>query len=285
MQSLWMLVAAFMFSLMGVCIKLAAQDYNTGEIVLYRSIIGVIILLAIARLRGETLKTRHLGLHIKRSTAGVISLGLWFYSLTQLPLSMAMTLNYMSPIWIALIVATAAAMRGVLRADMRMTVAILVGFIGVGLLLQPTLDSQAWGGGIAGVLASIFAAAAYMQLKELSASGEPDWRVVFYFSAGGVLLGLILVAINGMHSHTPRGILLLLAIGITAVIAQTALTRAFSLGNTLVTANLQYSGVIFATLFSMLIWDDCPALAGWFGMALIIISGMATVRRPATVLR
>ncbi len=152
MQSLWMLVSAFMFTLMGLCIKLAANEYNTGEIVLYRSLIGVIVLLVIARARGQTIRTRHLGSHIKRSTAGVISLGLWFFSLTQLPLSTAMTLNYMSPIWISLIVMATAAMRGSLRTDFRLVAAIFAGFVGVALLLQPTIDSQAWGGGVAGVI-------------------------------------------------------------------------------------------------------------------------------------
>lgn len=282
MQSLWMLVSAFMFTLMGLCIKLAANEYNTGEIVLYRSLIGVIVLLAIARMRGQTIRTRHFGSHVKRSTAGVISLGLWFYSLTQLPLSTAMTLNYMSPIWISLLVMATAAMRGSFRTDFRLVAAIFAGFVGVALLLQPTIDSQAWVAGLAGVISGVFSAIAYMQVKELGAAGEPDWRIVFYFSAGGVLLGLGWVAIDGMHAMTWRGAGLMLAIGIAALIAQTALTRAFSLGNTLVTANLQYSGVIFATLISMLVWDDWPALAGWIGMLLIVASGMTALRRPAT---
>ncbi|VVD99077.1 membrane protein [Pandoraea communis] len=281
MQSLWMLVSAFMFTLMGLFIKLAANEYNTGEIVLYRSLIGVIVLLAITGMRGQTLRTRHLGAHVKRSTAGVISLGLWFYSLTQLPLSTAMTLNYMSPIWISLIVMATAAMRGSLRTDFRLVAAIFAGFVGVALLLQPTIDSQAWGGGVAGVVSGVFSAVAYMQVKELGAAGEPDWRIVFYFSLGGVLLGLGWVAVEGMHALTWRGTALMLGIGLAALIAQTALTRAFSLGNTLVTANLQYSGVIFATLVSMLVWDDWPALAGWIGMLLIVVSGMTALRRPS----
>lgn len=281
MQSLWMLLSAFLFSLMGVCIKLAADDYNASEIVLYRSLIGVIVLLVFARSRGQTIRTRHLGSHVKRSAAGVLALGFWFYSLTQLPLSTAMTLNYMSPIWISLIVMATSAMRGRMRGDIGMTAAIFVGFVGVALLLQPTVDSQAWGGGLAGVISGVFSAFAYMQFKELSAAGEPDWRVVFYFSLGGVILGAGWCMISGMHAMTWHGAGLMLAVGLLALIAQTALTRAFSLGNTLVAANLQYSGVIFATLFSMLVWGDWPALAGWFGMALIVLSGMAALRRPS----
>ncbi|WP_246171369.1 DMT family transporter [Pandoraea eparura] len=276
-----MLVSAFMFTLMGLFIKLAANGYNTGEIILYRSLIGVIVLLVLSRARGQSVRTRHVGAHIKRSAAGVISLGLWFYSLTQLPLSTAMTLNYMSPIWISLIVMASAAMRGSLRTDFRLVAAIFAGFVGVALLLQPTLDSQAWTAGVAGVISGVFSAIAYMQVKDLGASGEPDWRIVFYFSLGGVLLGLGWVAIDGMHPLTWRSAGLMLGVGIAALVAQTALTRAFSLGNTLVTANLQYSGVIFATLISMLVWDDWPALAGWIGMLLIVASGMTALRRPS----
>ena len=149
------------------------------------------------------------------------------------------------------------------------------------IALENAKRAQSAGGGVAGVVSGVFSAVAYMQVKELGAAGEPDWRIVFYFSLGGVLLGLGWVAVEGMHALTWHGTALMLGIGLAALIAQTALTRAFSLGNTLVTANLQYSGVIFATLISMLVWDDWPALAGWIGMLLIVASGMTALRRPS----
>ncbi len=108
MQSLWMLFAAFSFSLMGVGVKLASEFYTTGEIVFYRSVIGVAIMWALMASTGVSVRTPHMLTHIKRSVFGVTALLLWFTSITLLPLATAMTLNYMSPVWIALILGASA---------------------------------------------------------------------------------------------------------------------------------------------------------------------------------
>jgi S-adenosylmethionine uptake transporter len=104
-QSLWMILAAFAFSAMGVCVKLASAHYSTGEIVFYRSVIGMTLMGAVLAKTGAGIRTPYLTAHIKRSVFGVTSLLLWFTSISLLPLATAMTLNYMSPVWIALIMA------------------------------------------------------------------------------------------------------------------------------------------------------------------------------------
>jgi drug/metabolite transporter (DMT)-like permease len=72
----------------------------------------------------------------------------------------------------------------------------------------------------------------------------------------------------------------LLPVGVLAALGQLCMTRAYSHGATLVVANLQYSGIVFGALYSLLLFGDRIALAGWAGMALIVASGIA-----ATVLR
>ena len=64
------------------------------------------------------------------------------------------------------------------------------------------------------------------------------------------------------HAHSGKGVLLLLAVGLCATIAQMAMTRAYRLGKALVTANLQYTGIVFSTVWGMLIWSDALSLAG-----------------------
>ena len=99
----WLIVGAtFLFSTMGVCVKLASAEYPAGEIVFYRSLTGAILMLALARWQGGTVATRLPAMHFWRSIAGVTSLVLWFYALGNLPLATAMTLNYMSSVWMAL---------------------------------------------------------------------------------------------------------------------------------------------------------------------------------------
>jgi S-adenosylmethionine uptake transporter len=72
----------------------------------------------------------------------------------------------------------------------------------------------------------------------------------------------------------------LLPIGLLAVMGQLCMTRAYSRGATMVVANLQYSGIVFAGIYGLTFFGDVLPLMGWAGMALIIVSGIA-----ATVLR
>src|SRR6218665_2341243 len=101
MQALWMVLAAFLFASMGVCVKVASSYFNAAELVCYRGLIGMLILWLLARSQNVRLATQYPGMHAWRSLVGVASLGAWFYAIAHLPLATAMTLNYMSSVWIA----------------------------------------------------------------------------------------------------------------------------------------------------------------------------------------
>ncbi|MBP0621808.1 MULTISPECIES: DMT family transporter [unclassified Cupriavidus] len=277
MQSLWMLFAAFSFSLMGVGVKLASDLYTTGEIVFYRGLISVVIMWVLLSSRGVPVRTPYMLSHIKRSVFGVTALMLWFTSITLLPLATAMTLNYMSPVWIALILGASAALAGTAgNADRRLVLAILLSFAGVICLLQPSVGKDQLTGGLVGLISGVFTALAYVEVRQLGQLGEPEGRIVFYFSLVGMIAGLAWMLISGVSPHTWYGVGLLLAIGILATLGQTAMTRAYKRGNTLLTANLQYAGIVFSSVWGMLIWSDQLNWLSWLGMGLIIASGIAT---------
>jgi S-adenosylmethionine uptake transporter len=277
MQSLWMLFAAFAFSLMGVGVKLASEFYTTGEIVFYRSLIGVAIMWVVLSSSGVSVRTPHMTMHIKRSLFGVTALLLWFTSITLLPLATAMTLNYMSPVWIALILGAGAALAGIRgSADPKLIGAILMSFAGVLCLLQPSVGKDQLLGGLIGLISGVFTALAYVEVRQLGQLGEPEGRIVFYFSLVGLVVGLVWMLFGGTSAHSWHGVALLLAIGVLATLGQTSMTRAYKRGNTLLTANLQYAGIVFSSLWGMLIWDDRLNWLSWLGMGLIIASGIAT---------
>ncbi len=284
MQSLWMLFASFMFSIMGVCVKLASDTYSTGEIVMYRGIIGVIFIYGLTLMQGGTLKTSLPWHHFWRGTVGVTALWFWFYSIGKLPLATAITLNYMAPIWIAAMLFTLGWWRGEKRFEWGLTAAVGLSFIGVTMLLQPSVQAEQWFAALVGLASGILSALAYLQVRTLGQLGEPEYRVVFYFSLTGVVAGLLgTLAGPGFmgnsgevwHRHEATGIALLLAIGVTATVAQMALTRAYRLGKTLVTANLQYTGIVFSSVWGILIWGDLLNWLGWTGIGVILVSGVA----------
>jgi S-adenosylmethionine uptake transporter len=288
MQALWMLLASLFFASMGVCIKFASVHFNSFEIVAYRGMVGVIFLIGFTRARGVSLRTTVPMMHLWRSVIGTISLTAWFYAIAVLPLATAMTLNYMSSVWIAtFLLGGALLVQGrdaPVRQQAPLFLAVLAGFGGVAMLLRPTLAPDQVLGALVGLMSGIFAALAYLQVSALSRAGEPESRTVFYFSIGAVLAGLLGMLFVGATPWTWPAALWLLPIGLLAVFGQLCMTRAYASGATLVVANLQYSGIVFAAIYSLTIFGDRLPLMGWLGMGLIIVSGItATVLRARAV--
>jgi len=281
MQSLWMLVASFLFAAMGVCVKLASDYYSTSEMVMYRGIIGMLILSSMIRLHGGSFRTSMPLAHLWRGVVGVVSLWLWYYTIAKLPLATAMTLNYMAPIWIALWLFTHGWWHRKNHVEWPLILAVFMSFVGVTCLLQPAFHANQLGPGLTALFSSVLSAMAYMQVRKLGLAGEPEYRVVFYFSVmnfsaglGGHLLE------SGWHWNpidNTKGalLLLLLGIGVCATTAQMAMTRAYRLGKTLVVANLQYTGIVFSSIWGVLVFSDSFDWLSWVGMGIILLSGMA----------
>ena len=288
MQALWMLLASVFFATMGVCIKFASSHFNTFEIVCYRGLVGMVFLIGMTRVKGVSLRTEVPMMHVWRSIVGTISLTAWFFAIAALPLATAMTLNYMSSVWIAAFLLGGALLVQGRNAPIRqqgpLFLTVLAGFAGVAMMLRPTLAESQMLGALVGLLSGIFAAFAYLQVAALSRAGEPESRTVFYFSVGAVLAGgLGMLFVGASPWHWPSA-LWLLPIGLLALFGQLCMTRAYSRGATMVVANLQYSGIVMAGIYGIIFFGEQLPLIGWLGMALIIISGIvATVLRTRAV--
>jgi len=287
MQALWMLLASLFFATMAVCVKIASAWFNSAEQIFYRGLLGMIFIWLIARGQGVSMATRYPGMHAWRSLVGVLSLGAWFYAIAKLPLATAMTLNYMSSVWIATFLVGGALLawnpgKGG-SAPLRQGVLVLTvlgGFAGVIMMLRPTIDQDQLFAGLVGLMSGLTAAFAYMQVMALGKLGEPETRTVFYFAVGSTVAGGVAVAVGGVSPWDWQHALWLLPVGVLASLGQLCMTRAYSHGATLVVASLQYFGIVFGAIYSVTLFGDRISLSGWAGMALIVASGVA-----ATVLR
>ena len=270
MQSLWMIVASFFFACMGVCVKLASTQFSAAEIVFYRSFINLIFLLILVKARGIPVKTPLWMLHVRRSGSGCISLMLYFYAISMLPLASAVTLSYTSPLFLAvyLVLLGKARLRG------GMIFALLLGFLGVALLLRPSFQTDQLFGGAIGLASGMVAGLAYFNVKELGAHGEAEERIVFYFALVTTIVSSVWMMFFEFHAVDWRGGLLLLGVGSFGTLAQLVMTRAYKRGNTLVSASLAYSTVIFASVFGMLLWKETLSAGAWSAIALIVSSGV-----------
>lgn len=281
MTAPWLMVgASLLFATMGVCVKLASQFYGAGEIVFYRGLVGALAMAGVAHWRGGTLRTAVPAMHFWRSVVGVTALSLWFYAIIALPLATAVTLNYMSSVWMALFLIGGAVMLGSRSVDGRLVATVLVGFAGVALVLRPTLNQEQLWGGLVGLASGMLSAMAYLSVTALGRAGEPEYRVVFYFSLGGIAVGAVSMGLMGAHAHTWQGAALLLATGVLATTAQLMMTRAYAIGRTLSNASLQYLGIVFSFVYGVWLFHDPVTWMALLGMVLIVGAGLA-----ATLLR
>lgn len=274
MGALWMLVAGLLFGCMGVFVKLGAEYFSSAELVFYRSFIGLLIMSVIVLQRGGSIATPHWKSHVWRGISGSLALLLFFYCITSLPLATAVTLNYTSPLFLTLLMMLVVKER--FHAPIAITISL--GFVGIFLLLHPTLERNQIFPGLLGILSGFFAAVAMLNVRELGRQGEPEWRTVFYFSLIATVISAIIILPGTLHKPSLQNIFILLGVGSSATLAQLALTRAYSTGKTLVASSLSYSAVVFATLFGIVLWDETLSPSSWAGMALIIFSGIASLK-------
>lgn len=281
--SYWMLLAGLGFAIMGAFVKAGAARFTTSELVFYRSAFGFVMIAAIVYGQGKQIKTPLLNMQLRRAGVGFTALLLFFYAIAHLPLATAITLNYTSPMFLALL------SPWLLTGDqpltrqqrLRLNLCVVGGFIGICLLLQPTFHREQWLAGGVGLLSGIGAALAYVHVKQLGIQGEPDWRTVFYFTllctiaSGGWML------IDHVTPLRWQDLPLLCGLGLSATLSQLALTRAYRTGNTLTVASMAYSTIVFATLLGMLFWAEALSLLETAGMLLIIAFGVLSTRSRA----
>lgn len=273
-QSLWMVVASFLFAAMGVCVKLAADTFSAPEIVFYRSVISLCLMFSLMQVRGMAFATTQWRHQFFRGASGFVSLLMYFYAIAMLPLATAVSLNYTSPLFLAVYFVAFAGMR--LRGGM--ILALLTGFVGVAVLLRPTFSSDQLLGGLIGLGSGIISGLAYFNVRELGARGEPEARTVFYFSLFATLCSALWMLLYEFHPVDLHGGLLLLGVGAFATLAQLAMTRAYKHGKPLLTASLAYTAIIFASLFGMLLWNEALSASACLGMGLIVASGIVASR-------
>lgn len=292
-----MVLATVLFACMGVCVKLASAHFGTAAVVGMRGFVGAVLMAAIAWGTGTSLRTSVPRLHVQRGVSGVFALSLWFYCIGHLPLATAVTLNYMSSVWIAVFLIGQVAWarhqgREGRRVDPRLVAAIAVGFAGVALVLHPTLARDQLGAGLVGLVSGVLAAMAYVQVTALGRAGEPEVRVVFHFSLMGTVLGAGLGLVEAWTQGTPHADALahipamawaeLIGVGAFATLAQLLMTRAYARGSMLVNASLQYLGIVHASLLGMWLFQEHLGLDSVLGMLLIVGAGMAATRfKPA----
>jgi len=277
--------AALMFASMGGLIRVVSVDLSNEQVVFFRNLFGLLVLIPVLWQRGEriTLGTGCLGLHLVRSLFGLASMYCFFYALSVLPLADAVLLNFTAPLFIPFV---AILWLGE-RVSMRIWVAILIGFSGVLFILQS-------GGGVSapqshteqaylvpvaliGLASGAFASVAMVSLRKLSAT-EPALRVVVYYGVICTLVSFIPLWWS-WHSFSLHLLVLLGAAGTFATLGQYLLSRGYGYAPAAQIGPFTYTSVVFAALLGWLFWQELPGWTMVAGTVLIVIAGILAMRR------
>ncbi|MGQ0443520.1 MAG: DMT family transporter [Methylophilaceae bacterium] len=276
--SLWMLVAALGFAMMGALVKVGATKFSSAELVFYRSAFGLIAIYVFIFARKLPLRTPVLRKQMLRALVGFASLVMFFYAIAHLPLATAITLNYTSPLFLAVFLPF------MLHEKPKkiLYLSVILGFFGVVLLLKPSFANEDALAGSIGLLSGMGAGLAYIHVKQLANLNEPDWRTVFYFTLLSTVGGGVWMLLHQIATLDWQDLPLLISLGVSATIAQLALTRAYRTGKTLSVASLAYVTVVIASIFGIIFWDEQLSISEWLAIGLIILSGIISVKVSAS---
>ncbi|MBI5889346.1 MAG: DMT family transporter [Nitrosomonadales bacterium] len=273
-----MLVAGLLFACMGVLVKLGGPHFSTSELVFYRSLFGLFIVFAMQHRQQVPLATALWQGHLWRGLSGTFAMMLFFYCISVLPLATAITLNYTSSLFLTIL--TLVVYKD--RLHWPLIASLTLGFVGVVLLLHPTLERDQFVSGLLGLASGFLAGFALLNVRQLGLMGEPAVRVVFYFNLVATLVSGAWVTQTEIHAVAWSDLPLLVALGASATFAQLAMTRAYRIGQTQVVSTLSYSTIVFSALFGLLFWQELLPPVAWLGIALIIASGVISLRLAPT---
>lgn len=275
--ALWMLGGALFFSATAVLIKIAGQTQHTFEIVFFRCLFGMLVVIPLLMKSGwGALKVRKPTLHLVRAACAVVGMSGGFYALTHLELATAISLSFTRPLFMILLAAIF--LREFVR--WRRGLATAVGFIGVLIMVQPGADSIE-PAVFSGLLAALTVGGALITVKLIAPYDAPV-TIMLTFSIATVVLAFIPATFVW---QTPTGdeLLLLMALGIVASCGQYCFIRAFAIGEATVMSPIDYVQIILGSAAGFFLFSERPGIETFIGAGVIVISTLYIVVRGARI--
>ena len=276
-----MLLAALGFSLMGGAAKLLKGNFNAGQLVFFRNLVGVVGLTGAFIVKPPVNRGGKFHWLVFRGVMGTIALYTLLYCVLHLPLSTAMTYNLTSAIFIALF-------SFLLFKEYHgpaVLVAVAIGFLGMLLVYRPNMHFP-WYYHAVGLLSGIVSAVAYITLGKLAPYYDSRVIVSSFIFTGVIIPSLFMI--TGKLGHIayddfffvqwkwPRGIewMYILWLGLAALFGQYFVTRAYGADKAGIVSVFGYANILFSVFIGLALGDAFPNLVSWAGICCIILSGV-----------
>jgi len=271
----FLMFASFLFALMALLIKLLGQRLHITQILLVRQV-GMAIMVTPAILRDVpgALRSKRPDLQVLRIACALVAMLCGFTAVIHLPLAEATAIFFAKSFFVtifAVIFLTETV--GIYRWG-----AVLVGFIGVMIMLQPgTADFSIYG--LLSLVGAAGAAGVMILLRLLSRSDSPV--TIMTYGSLGVGLVMILPGIYYWLQPNPGEWALLVAVGVVSYFGQKCNIFAYKHGEASLLASLDYVRLLWATLFGFLVFEQFPGLPTWIGAAIVVAAAIFTIYREA----
>jgi drug/metabolite transporter (DMT)-like permease len=258
-----------------LCAKELLQTYSLIEFVLARSLIGLLIFLALApRFFGglKNLYTTRLAWHLLRTLLAIGAMFGFFYGLSKMPLVNALTLGFTAPL---MVTALSAPLLGE-HVGWRRWAAVIVGFIGTLIMLRPGSGEFSFAS-----LAILIAAFCYacQAITARHLASETVLSLAVYVVAGPLLFSLFFISSENWITPDFKGWILMTAAAICSVIAWIGFINGYRRSSPAILAPFEYAALIGGAIAGYLIWDEVPDRWVLAGAAIIISSGLYVVYR------
>jgi drug/metabolite transporter (DMT)-like permease len=269
--------AFFMFTIMNVFAKLLSENHSVIEIAFYRNLIACMPFLFMVFVLGKrdilVIQSKPAAIGV-RAVVGAISLITTFAAYSLMPMAETTVLLFTASLFIPVL--------GVIFLHEKVGpyrwAAVAIGFIGVVIMTSPAGSVNGLGVTVA-LIAALMHATLQIILRYLGKFERPE-TVAFYFLVIGTLvtaLPLPFVAVTPTVAELP----LLLGLGLSGAAAQWLLSVAFRNAPAAIVTVFNYSGIVWATFFGWLIWNDWPLPAVLAGAAVVIASNGLVIWRES----
>ena len=282
----YMLFASLLFAFMGAFAKELSNSMSSVEVVFFRNVFGVVLILVSIYRSPPNQKGGKSLLLLFRGTIGFLALLMFFYNIANIPLAEAMTFSKTSPIFTAIF----AYLFLREKLSFKGSIGVFIGFIGILFITKfdgSQLDKTDW----LGILSGIGAALAYTSIRELRKFYD-NRTIVLSFMTVGTIGPLLLMTAGEFYQSTTFDFALaqfiiptshdwifIVLLGVFSTFAQLFMTKAYASANAGIIGTISYSNIVFSVIIGMFLGDAFPDILIISGIMLIVISGVLVTRK------
>ena len=290
---LLILIGMTVFAVQDTFIKLLSNNTNLYLIYFVRCLVGLLVIFTYLKIKKIPLilKSHYPFLTVIRTLGFFLGFTLYYYSLTELSLALAVTLFFVSPFFVTIFSVI------IIKENVgiRRWLAILVGFIGVYLVMDPKIDSFNVYSLFPVICAICYSFTVIIQKKTSDKDSLFSQVIHIYISA--IIFSIVIKSSLGFVDFEPEfidrykfvlmdwniasylNLIMLISIGLTGVTGFLCLFGAYNIGSPSIIAPFEYVIILWAILISWFVWGETLNPKAYMGLILIISAGLYTFLR------